>query len=223
MKRNRFSEEQIIGILKEAEAGAKKQALCRQHGISEQTFYRWRAKYGGLRVSEAKKLKGLETENRKLKQLLAEAHLDNAALKELLSKTGKARCTPSSCDPSGRAWDVEPAAGLSARGSPPVGSQSPAPAWERCCTARAAESRGCGVSPIWLQDAARNVEDRRAGCEPEEDVPDLSGGATPGAAQAAQTPARPRPMPLAPARCPESAVVETSYPTNWPRGGAFAC
>lgn len=86
MKRNRFSEEQIIGILKEAEAGAKKQALCRQHGISEQTFYRWRAKYGGLRVSEAKKLKGLETENRKLKQLLAEAHLDNAALKELLSK-----------------------------------------------------------------------------------------------------------------------------------------
>ena len=86
MKRNRFSEEQIIGILKEAEAGAKKQARCRQHGISEQTFYRWRAKYGGLRVSEAKKLKGLETENRKLKQLLAEAHLDNAALKELLSK-----------------------------------------------------------------------------------------------------------------------------------------
>ena len=86
MKRNRCSEEQSIGILKEAEAGATKQARCRQHGISEQTFYRWRAKYGGLRVSEAKKLKGLETENRKLKQWLAEAHLDNAAVKELLAK-----------------------------------------------------------------------------------------------------------------------------------------
>ena len=86
MKRKRFSAEQIIVILKEAEAGAKTQDLCRKHGISEQMFYRWRAKYGGLQVSEAKKLKQLEAENRKLKQLLAEAHLDNAALKELLSK-----------------------------------------------------------------------------------------------------------------------------------------
>lgn len=86
MKRKRFSEEQIIGILKEAEAGGKKQEMCRKHGISEQTFYRWRSKYGGMQVSDAKKLKELETENRKLKQLLADAHLDNAALKELLSK-----------------------------------------------------------------------------------------------------------------------------------------
>ena len=86
MKRRRFSEEEIIGILKESEAGAKNQELCRKHGISEQTFYRWRSKYGGMQVSEAKKLRGLEVENRKLKQLLAEAHLDNAALKELLSK-----------------------------------------------------------------------------------------------------------------------------------------
>ena len=76
MKRKRFTEEQIIGILKEAEAGAKKQEICRKHGISEHTLYRWRSKYGGLQVSEA----------RKLKQLLADAHLDNAALKELLSK-----------------------------------------------------------------------------------------------------------------------------------------
>jgi putative transposase len=86
MKRKRFTEEQIIGILKEAEAGARNQDICRKHGISEHTFYRWRSKYGGMQVSEAKKLKELETENRKLKQLLAEAHLDNAALKELLSK-----------------------------------------------------------------------------------------------------------------------------------------
>ena len=86
MKRKRFSEEQIIGILRESEAGAKKQDLCRKHGITQQPFYRWRSKYGGMQVSEAKKLKELETENRKLKQLLAEAYLDNAALKELLPK-----------------------------------------------------------------------------------------------------------------------------------------
>ena len=86
MKRKRFSEEQIIGILKESEAGAKNLDICRKHGITEQTFYRWRSKYGGMQISEAKKLKELEGENRKLKQLLAEAHLDNAALKELLSK-----------------------------------------------------------------------------------------------------------------------------------------
>jgi putative transposase len=86
MKRKRFSEEQIIGILKEAEAGVKNQDICRKHGITEQTFYRWRSKYGGMQVSEAKKYRELETENRKLKQLLAEAHLDNSALKEILSK-----------------------------------------------------------------------------------------------------------------------------------------
>ena len=86
MKRKRFTEEQIIGILKESEAGAKKQEICQKHGISEHTFYRWRSKYGGMQVSEARKLKGLEAENQKLKQLLADAHLDNAALKELLSK-----------------------------------------------------------------------------------------------------------------------------------------
>ena len=86
MKRKKFSEEQIIAILKESEAGAKNLDLCRKHGITEQTFYRWRSKYGGMQVSEAKRLKELEAENRKLKQLLAEAHLDNAALKDVLSR-----------------------------------------------------------------------------------------------------------------------------------------
>ena len=86
MKRKQFTEEQIIGILKEAEAGAKNQELCRKHGISEQTFYNWRTKFGGMQVSDAKRLRELEAENRKLKQLLAEAHLDNAALKDVLSK-----------------------------------------------------------------------------------------------------------------------------------------
>ena len=86
MKRKRFTEEQIIEILKQAEAGGNNQEICRKNGITEQTFYRWRSKYGGMQVSDAKRLKELETENRKLKQLLAEAHLDNAALKEVLSK-----------------------------------------------------------------------------------------------------------------------------------------
>jgi putative transposase len=86
MKRKRFTEEQIIGILKQAEAGGSNQEICRKNGITEQTFYRWRSKYGGMQVSDAKRLKELEAENRKLKQLLAESHLDNAALKEVLSK-----------------------------------------------------------------------------------------------------------------------------------------
>ena len=80
MKRKRFTEEQIIGILKEHELGAKTADLCRKHGISEATFYNWKSKFGGMDVSEAKRLKGLETENAKLKRLLADAMLDNAAL-----------------------------------------------------------------------------------------------------------------------------------------------
>ena len=86
MKRKRFTEEQIIGILREHELGAKTADLCRKHGISEASFYNWKAKYGGLEVSEAKRLKGLESENARLKKLLADAMLDNAALKDLLAK-----------------------------------------------------------------------------------------------------------------------------------------
>ncbi len=86
MKRKRFSEEQIIGILKEAEAGAVVLDLCRRHGMSSATFYAWKAKYGGLEVSEAKRLRTLEDENARLKRLLADAMLDNAGLKDLLSK-----------------------------------------------------------------------------------------------------------------------------------------
>jgi putative transposase len=86
MKRARFTEEQIIGVLKEAEAGAKTAELARKHGISEATFYNWKSKYGGLDVSEAKRLRALEDENAKLKRLLADAMLDNAGLKDLLSK-----------------------------------------------------------------------------------------------------------------------------------------
>lgn len=85
MKR-RFTEEQIIGILREQEAGGTVTEITRRHGVSEQSFYRWKAKYGGLEVSEVRRLKELESENAKLKKLLAEVHLDNAALKDVLSR-----------------------------------------------------------------------------------------------------------------------------------------
>ena len=84
MKSKRFSEEQIIAVLKEADAGAKTKELCRRHGISEATFYNWKAKFAGMTVSEVRRLKELEAENSKLKRLLAEAELDKAALKDLL-------------------------------------------------------------------------------------------------------------------------------------------
>ncbi len=86
MKRKRFSEEQIIGVLKESEAGAKTDDVCRRHGISTATFYNWRKKYGGLEVSEARRLRELESENAKLKRIVADQMLDMSAMKELLEK-----------------------------------------------------------------------------------------------------------------------------------------
>ena len=86
MTRSRFTEEQIIGILREQEAGVPVADLCRKHGLSSPTFYKWKAKYGGMDVSEARRLKALEDENAKLKRMLADSMLDNVALKDLLGK-----------------------------------------------------------------------------------------------------------------------------------------
>ena len=86
MKRSRFTEEQVIGVLREQEAGMAVAEVCRKHGISQPTLYAWKAKFGGMSVSDAKRLKQLEEENAKLKKLLAEAMLDNAVLKDISSR-----------------------------------------------------------------------------------------------------------------------------------------
>ena len=86
MKRSRFTEEQIIGILREQEAGVATAEVCRRHGLSSATFYKWKAKFGGMDVSEARRLKALEDENARLKRMLADAMLDNVALKDVLGK-----------------------------------------------------------------------------------------------------------------------------------------
>ena len=86
MRQSLYTEEQIIGVLKQAEAGIKTAEICRQHGISSATFYKWKGKYGGLEVSEARRLRQLEDENRRLKQIVADLTLDNQALKTVLAK-----------------------------------------------------------------------------------------------------------------------------------------
>lgn len=113
MKKARLTEEQIIGILQEHEAGAKCADLCRKHGMSDGTFYVWKAKYSGMTVSAAKRLKALEDENAKLKKLLAEQMLDMAAMRELLQKNGDARREARGCRASEGPVRAVGAAGVS--------------------------------------------------------------------------------------------------------------
>ena len=117
MPRRQFTEEPIIGILKQADAGMKPADLCREHGISDATFYKWRSRYGGMEISDARKLKALEDENRRLKKLLAESMLDASTLKEMLGKTSDAQLAETSCDLGGPGEGLLAAAGLWARRS----------------------------------------------------------------------------------------------------------
>ena len=112
MKKTRFSEEQIIAVVREQEGGMKTADVCRKHGISSATLYAWKAKYGGMDVSQARKLKVLEEENGRLKRLLADAMLDNAVLKEVAGKTGEARRSAESCRARSTAVRHQRASGL---------------------------------------------------------------------------------------------------------------
>lgn len=115
MRKSRFTEEQIIKMLKEHAAGLSAGDLCRKYGISDATFYKWRSRYSGMEVSEARKLKALEDENRKLKKLLAESVLDVSTLKEMLGKTSDAQLAETSCDLGDQREELLAAASLSAR------------------------------------------------------------------------------------------------------------
>ena len=115
MRKSKFTEEQIIKVLKEHAAGLSAAELCRKYGVSEPTFYKWRSRYGGMEVSDARKLKGLEDENRRLKKLLVESILDAATLKEMLGKTSNAQLAETSCDLGGPREGLLAAASLWAR------------------------------------------------------------------------------------------------------------
>lgn len=176
MKRSRFSEEQIIGILKEHQAGLGAKELCRKHGISDATFYKWRSKYGGMEVSDARRLKTLESENAKLKKMLAEQMMDVATLKEMLGKTSEDRFEEECCELGHEDQGLHSETGLfvgrdrSACVSPDVEASG------RHRVAHQDERAGVRAATVRLSTAAYPAETRRLGSELEEALPALPRG-----------------------------------------------
>ena len=154
MKKARFTEEQIIGILREQEAGSATMGVCRKHGIRSATFYKWKVKYGGLDVSEARRLRSREDDNRRLKKLLAEMMLDNAMFKDVASKSGDASGEAGGCsEPVQRAWG-EPAAGEPRNRGRPCLGPLPEPSTGRQGRTAALARTGGDASSLWLAAVA---------------------------------------------------------------------
>jgi putative transposase len=202
MTRKRHTEEQIIAVLKDAQAGVSVQELCRKHGISDATFYKWRTKYAGLEVSDVKKLRQLEEENRRLKQMVAEQALDIQALKAITAKTGKAQGETDSRHVSGGTLWAESATGVSISGAgsehvtvlqPPTGRQRTSDE----------NSRDCGnQATVRVPPDLCAVATGRVDGESQEDRADLSGGralVAPSGAEEVRCPSARRPADAHPA------------------------
>lgn len=173
MKRSRFSEEQIIGILKEHQAGLSAKELCRRHGVSDATFYKWRSKYGGMEVSDAKKLKALEAKNAKLKKLLAEQMMDVSTLKEMLGKTFEARLAAQCCDLGHEGEAIQPETGMCLGWDRSTCLPAHIQAPSGYCSAGPFEGAVVRATAVWISAAAYPAPTRRLACELEEAVSDL--------------------------------------------------
>lgn len=166
MTRKRHTEEQIIAVLKDAQAGIGIQELCRKHGISDATFYKWRTKYAGLEVSDVKKLRQLEDENRRLKQMVAEQALDIQALKAVTAKTGSAQGDASGRAVDGRALWAESATGLSVARTGSEHAAIPQSASGRCGPADADPGNCREQAALWVSPDLCPVAPRGLGGEP---------------------------------------------------------
>ena len=182
MKGSRFSEEQIIAVLREQEAGARTGEVCRRHGLSSATLYKWKAKYGGLEVSDARRLKALEDENRKLKRLLADSLLDNAALKDLLEKTAEACGATRGGEQGDGASRAESAACVRTGRTGSLDHALPVPAAGRHGNKGAAARAGCATPAVRVSAIGLDARTRGAQHQSQEALPDLSRGAAHGAA-----------------------------------------
>ena len=175
MKHKRFSDEQVIGVLKEHEAGAKVDDICRRHAISSATFYTWRKKYGGMEASDAKRLRELGAENAKLKRIVADQVLDMSAMKELLEKHWQAHGEEKSRGLSDDGERAQRAAGLPDHRPRPLGAAISTATEERRGAGHSDEGASLGEPALWLSAPACDAASRRARPEPQADLPPLHG------------------------------------------------